>query len=255
MSYLRKHLWADELHANWSTVSQLFSIFSVNIRLTDDGFSHLDDVLAAIFSYLKVLQSAPPSERLFRELQQIKANRFRFAQEISAFSNVQNVVGNIKQYPASDILMGPSLMYEFNAEILRKFVDDLVARKFNIMVIASRLYSDRVTYASTEPWYGTEYTELDMPAMWTDLWENVKPLPDFVLPESNPFIADDFTIFSKTGNVPAKFPTKILDNDLGELWFRQDDTFLLPTAYCKFQFISPQARASTKKYEKNRNFR
>lgn len=246
LSYLREKFWADELYADWSTTSTLFSIFSISVRLTDDGFNHLDDVIEAIYSYLKLLHMTEPNERLFHELQTIKANRFRFASEINAFDNVQNVVGNIKQYRASDILTGPKLMFEFNAEILQKFINDLVARKFNIMIISSQPYNDQVTFDSIEPWYGTEYTALDMPLKWIDRWECVKPFPEFKIPDANPFIADNFTIFYEPGTASAKYPTKIFDNDLAELWFRQDDTFLLPTAYYKFQFLSPQAKASTK---------
>lgn len=230
-----------------SSSSQLFSLFSVNIRLTEDGFNHLDEVLEAIFSYLKLLQVTGPNEMIFRELQTIRANRFRFAQEVNAFDNVQNLVANVKEYPANYILTGPKLLFEYNSDSIRKLIDELNTKKFNIMITSMRSYNEQVTFESIEPWYGAEYTELDMPTKWIDLWENVKPIPEFALPEPNPFIADDFTIFYEPRNTLPKYPTKILDNDLCELWFRQDDKFLLPTAYFKFHFISPQVNASTKK--------
>lgn len=250
LSFLRKKLWADELYAgtNGTSSSQLISLFSVNIRLTEDGFNHMDEVLEAIFSYLKLLQLAGPNERIFNELQNMRANRFRFAQEQNAFDNVQMLVANVKQYPTDYALTGPKLFFEFNSDVIRKFIAQLNEWNINIMITSMQPYNEHVTFEMVEPWYGTKYTELDMPTKWFELWQNTKPFPEFQLPEPNPFVADDFTIGYETGTTTiTKYPTKILDNVLCELWFRPDDTFLLPTANYKFHFISPQIIASTKK--------
>ena len=249
MSYLRKKLWADELYAGTSssTSSSIFSLFSINIRLTEAGFNHLDDVLEAIFSYLKLLQVVGPDETLFHEVQSLRSSRFRFAEEINAFDYVSNIVANVKHYPAKDILTGPRLLFEYNPDAIRSYIDELNTRKFNIMITSKRPLNDQVKFESIEPWYEAEYTELDMPTKWIELWENVQRLPEFTLPEPNLFIADDFTIFFEAGTTVSKYPTKILDNDLCELWFRSDDKFLLPIAVYKFHFISPHFNASIKK--------
>lgn len=80
-----------------------------------------------------------------------------------------------------------------------------------------------------------------MPEKWISLWKNATPLPEFALPEPNPFIADDFTILHQEGRTIPMHPTKILDNNLCELWFRQDEKFLLPTACYNFYFMTPNA--------------
>lgn len=115
------------------------------------------------------------------------------------------------------------------------------------MITSTRRYNDQVTYELTEPWFATMYTEMDLPDKWIALWKNAKPHPEFALPEPNPFIADDFDILYKEGQVIPKYPVKIVDNDLCELWFRQDDKFLLPTACYSFYFMTPLAIASTEK--------
>ena len=42
------------------------------------GFEHLDDVLAAVFSYLKMMERVGVSERIFREIKEIEDLDFEF---------------------------------------------------------------------------------------------------------------------------------------------------------------------------------
>ena len=52
---------------------QAYSMFSINIALTKSGKENVDQVLEAVFAYLKMLRGSAPSERIFNELKQIKA--------------------------------------------------------------------------------------------------------------------------------------------------------------------------------------
>ncbi|XP_031638507.1 nardilysin-like [Contarinia nasturtii] len=243
LSYLRKKLWAVNLYATPET-TKLYSLFKIYVHLTEDGFDHLDDVLQAIFSYLKLLQMSGPNERIFRELQTMAFNSFRFQNEDPAFDNVASQAIKLKQYPLKNILTGDTLYFEYNANVIQKIIDELNSRKFNIMVTTSRKYSENIAYELTEKWCGTMYSEIDMPEKWFLLWKNATPFPEFALPGPNTFIADDFTISYEEKHQISKYPTKILDNNLCELWFRQDDTFLLPTACYNFYFMIPNATST-----------
>lgn len=240
---MRKKLWAVGVSVGTEN-SNLFSMFTICIDLTEVGFDHLDEVLEVTFSYLKLLQSSGPKEKFFREMQTIRENNFKFSHERDALNNVNALNLNLKRYPSKYILSGDSLFFEYDPGAIQKIIDELNTRKFNIMITSNRRYNKNVTHESTEPWFGTAYTEMDMPPELISLWEMAKPLTDFALPEPNPFIADDFTILYKDENILPKYPIKILENDLCELWFRQDDKFLLPTASFRFYFMTPNAKSS-----------
>ncbi|XP_031625679.1 nardilysin-like [Contarinia nasturtii] len=248
LSYFRKKLWAVDLAAGTDNSgmgsTKLFSLFNICVYLTEDGFDHLDEVLFSIFSYLKLLQLNGPKESIFREIQTIEANAFRFANERDALDNVEDVVISLKQYPPKYILTGDCLFFEYDANAIQQIIDELNSSKFNIMITSTRRFSENITYEQTENWFGTMYTEIDMPEKWLSLWKNATPLSEFALPEPNKFIADDFTILYEEGQTIPMYPMKILDNDLCELWFRQDDKFLLPTACYNFYFMTPDAIAT-----------
>lgn len=246
-SYLCKKEWASRVGANTDKTNKLFSLFNLEISLTENGRDHLDDVLEATFSYLKLLKLNGPNEALFREIQAVKANKFRFAEEQDSLDNCAKYVASLEQYPPEYILTGDDLYFEYNSDVIQKFVDELNSPKFNTIITSMKPFNDHVTFEAIEPWYGTRYTELDMPTKWIDLWKNVQPFAEFAMPEPNPFITDDFTIFSMAGGSSSKYPVKLLDNDSCELWFRQDDKFLLPFARYKFYLISPIVIESTEK--------
>lgn len=245
-SYLRRKQWISTMDAGTDRTNKIFSLFSINLNLTEDGCKHLNEVLSATFSYLKFVKRNGPYASIYRDIQSVKANGFRFAEEKERIENVEQLAMSMHQYSPEHILNGDHLYFEYNADIIQNFIDELNSRKFNIMITSMQPFYDRVTFDLVEPWYGTKYAEIDMPTEWIDQWENVEPFSEFTVPEPNPFITNDFTISTEAGSNLSKYPIRILDNDLCELWFRQDDKFMLPIARYHFHLMSPYVLQSTK---------
>lgn len=200
-----------------------------------------------IFSYIRYLQVVGPSERIFNELRDVENNGFRFSEESDPYENVEELVLNLKYYPPEHILNGDTLYFEYDPQGIRYMIDELNKPKFNIMITSTHLFEKNMKYDSKEEWIGTEYCERDFSTEWMELWNNVKPYPELHLPEANPFIADDFTISYKLGDVVPKIPVQLINTDCCELWHRQDDKFLLPIAHYYFYFMTPSVMWSAKK--------
>ena len=90
---------------------------------------------------------------------------------------------------------------------------------------------------------------MKMPEKWVETWKNSSAMPDLYLPKPNRFISNDFRLFWVDNGKPEipLAPKKILQTDICELWYRQDDKFNLPEAYMYFYFISPLLRQDAKK--------
>lgn len=177
----------------------------------------------------------------------IEETSFRFSQERDPIDNVEDLVVSLKHYPSEHLLNGDSLYFEYDPVAIQNIIDAINKPQFNVMITSTHLYDDDVKYEMKEKWFGTEYCSRDVPAEWRAAWNDVKPYPEFALPEVNPYIADDFTILLKEGVKLPKSPTKLIDNEVCELWHRQDDRFLLPIARYYFYFTSPHAMNTAKK--------
>jgi nardilysin len=71
--------------------NSMFTLFSINVTLTEEGYTKLEEVLEAIFSFLLLLKSTPieEHEKCFMELKQIRDTSFKFREEKTSNENVE----------------------------------------------------------------------------------------------------------------------------------------------------------------------
>ena len=72
---------------------------------------------------------------------------------------------------------------------------------------------------------------------------NVKSNPELHLPRPNEFLPEDFAVRRHTTQQTIH-PHVFKDSDLIRLWYKKDDTFWVPKAYCWIQIKSPLVYAS-----------
>ncbi|KAK4875109.1 hypothetical protein RN001_011531 [Aquatica leii] len=247
-SYLRKKVWVLSLYAGNSEsgaeFNSIYATFTINLVLTKEGFDNLKSIIESIFSYITLLKKVGPSERIFKEIQCIEEISFRFEEDESAADNVEDLVENMQYYPPVDYLTGESLMFDYDANAITMVLNKLSPDNMNIMINSTQVPAD-ITYDKLEPWFKTQYTDREIPSDWLDCWTNAKPLPEFALPEPNPYITTDFSILPKIKNAP-EFPQKIMDTAVIELWYRKDNKFALPMGYYYYYIITPYALKSIK---------
>lgn len=135
--------------------NSMFSLFSISILLTDKGYNALNSVLEAIFSFLLLLQQSGSNEVLFRELQQIEANSFKFREDKTSVENVEDLVVNLKYYSNEHALTGPELYFEYDPKKVEEIIEILNQRKFNLMILTKDHKFDK-----KEKWFETDYEEI-----------------------------------------------------------------------------------------------
>ncbi|TSL47684.1 Nardilysin [Bagarius yarrelli] len=105
-----------------------YSIFSINITLTDQGFQNFyqmpdinnvlgEQVADQVFQYIKMLQRLGPQRRIYEEIQKIEANEFRYQEQTDPIEYVEDVCENMQLFPKEDFLTGDQLLFQFNPEL------------------------------------------------------------------------------------------------------------------------------------------
>ncbi|XP_014248916.1 nardilysin-like [Cimex lectularius] len=232
LSYLKKKLWVMSLTAGNSdeglSSNSIYSIFSISMFLTDLGRSHLDEVLLAVFSYLKMLRMNCPNEYLFNELKTIADVDFKYQEESDAVTNVENLSENMLYYNSEEFITGPELYFEYNPELIVKFLNMMQHYNVNIMVSA-KATANHMTLNRVEPWFNTRYYTSDIPQQWIKDWKDIHIMDDFHLPEVNNFITNDFSLIESSK--VSRYPEKCKSNDQITIWYKGDDKFLLPVGF------------------------
>ncbi|XP_073936245.1 nardilysin isoform X3 [Castor canadensis] len=245
LSYLRKKCWALALFGgNGETgfeQNSTYSVFSISITLTDEGYEHFYEVAHTVFQYLKMLQKLGPEKRIFEEIQKIEDNEFHYQEQTDPVEYVENMCENMQLYPLQDFLTGDQLLFEYKPEVIAEALNQLVPQKANLVLLSG---ANEGKCDLKEKWFGTQYSIEDVENIWAESWKsNFKLNPDLHLPAENKYIATDFTL--KAFDCPeTEYPVKIVNTPQGCLWYKKDNKFKIPKAYIRFHLISPLIQKS-----------
>ncbi|XP_044259256.1 nardilysin-like [Tribolium madens] len=241
LAYLKKKVWVLSISAgngeSGSEHNSLYALFTISMTLVDEGFKHLNEVIEIVFSYINMLKKVGPQERLYNEMKMIADISFKFAREETASDHVESLSEDMQIYPPEDYLTGSELFFEYDPEAIKMVLNSLVPEKMNVIVLHNKL-PPGLNFDQTEKWFGTNYTEKEIPKEWLKKWQKTTPLNEFSLPPPNQFLTENFTILDEDENHP-EYPEKILNTPLVEVWYRKDQKFKLPIAYYNFYFINP----------------
>ncbi|XP_063074954.1 nardilysin [Engraulis encrasicolus] len=247
LSLLRKKCWALSLFGGNSETgfdqNTTYSIFSVSITLTDEGFQNFCEVVHLVFQYMKMLQTQGPQQRIYEEIQKIEANEFHYQEQTDPIEYVEDICENMQLFPKEDYLTGDQLMFEFKPEVISAALALLTPDKANLMLLSPEHEGQ---CPLREKWFGTQYSIEDVPKEWAERWAGDFELnSDLHHPAENKFIATDFTL--KTSDCPdTEYPVRVVNSDRGCLWYKKDNKFKIPKAYIRFHLISPVIQKSAK---------
>ncbi|KAM9849125.1 nardilysin b [Aulostomus maculatus] len=245
LSLLRKKCWALALFGGNSETgfdqNTTYSIFSISITLTDQGYQNIYQVVHLVFQYLKMLQTLGPQHRIYEEIQKIEANEFHYQEQTDPIEFVENICENMQLFPKEDFLTGDQLMFEYNQQVISAALSLLTPDRSNLLLLSPE---NEGHCPLREKWFGTCYSVEDIPDEWARCWAgDFEVNPELHLPAENKFIATDFTL--KTSDCPdTEFPVRIINTDRGCLWYKKDNKFKIPKAYIRFNLISPMIQKS-----------
>ncbi|XP_046874400.1 nardilysin-like [Hypomesus transpacificus] len=247
LSVLRKRCWALALFGGNSETgfdqNTTYSIFSISITLTDEGFQNLFQVAHLVFQYLKMLQDLGPQQRVYEEIQKIEFNEFHYQEQTDPIEHVEDICENMQLFPKQDFLTGDQLMFEYQPEVISAALSFLTPERANLMLLSPQ---HEGLCPLREKWFGTHYNMEDIQQEWKDHWSGgLEPNNELHLPAENKYIATDFTL--QPPDIPnSHVPVRIANSGLGCIWYKKDDKFKIPKAYVRFHLISPVIQMSAK---------
>ncbi|CAN7991917.1 unnamed protein product [Ixodes hexagonus] len=241
LAYLREKSWALNLVAgNEGTGfhhNSTCSLFNVTISLTEDGLKHVYEVLTAVFGFIAMIQQKGPIESIFDEIRTVSDNNFRWCEEESPLDYVERLCANMQLYPPQHYLLGETCLFEYDPEMIQKYLNMLVPEKSNIMMISCQ-YQKPGICTLKEPYLGTQYCVEDIPQQWVSAWASLTPDPYFDVPQPSKYIATDFSL-KEESEYHSELPVKVHQTGCYRLWYKKDTKFNVPKACIYFQLVSP----------------
>ncbi len=237
LSLLKNKGWSDGLSAGLSMDTTSQSLFSITVKLTNEGLQHVDDIVEHSFQYLKLIREQGIKAWSFDEVAKIAEMEFRFLEKSQPIHYVSSLSSHMHVYPASDLIRSAYLYDKFDAELIQRFMQSMRPEGMLLSVMSQGLETDK-----KDPWYDADYSLRPITTAQLQRWSTTQVDAALKLPEPNDLIAEDLSLKTVTGQQDK--PQRILSRDGLTVWHQQDDSFKLPKADFYFSLRSPAANAS-----------
>lgn len=161
-SYLRKKSLANHVGARIGSRSfegnSMFTLFTIEVILTRDGYEDLCSVVDAIFSYLFIIKMTPIEEHkeIYEEFKEIQDTLLKYRKEKPSIENVQELAVNMKYFSDEDVINGREIFPSFDGGIMKSMIDKINDKRFNLLILSDKYEK----YDKVEKWFGTEYAEV-----------------------------------------------------------------------------------------------
>jgi len=240
LSELKARGWVNNLVAGQSSGAKGFGFFVAKVDLTEEGIKHTDDIIKLIFQYLEMLRDAGPKAWIFEEYRDLSAIQFRFKDKERPQGYVCSLAGYLHDYPIEEVLSGGYLVSEWKPERITEILNQLTPARVRVTITAQRFQD---SCDQEEKFYGAKYKTEKIDEHKLADWSSCGLHPNLNLPERNEFIPTNFELAARDDSI-APHPTIIEEDELGRLWYKQDDEFLLPKTCISLVLRSPLAYSS-----------
>jgi len=217
--WLQQQGLADSISAGADPViDRNGGIFVIAVNLTDKGVANRDLVIAAVFNYLELIKSQGINQHYFDEISHVLALDFRYQSINRDMRYVEDLADTLLRLPIEHVLDGGYLADQYDPNAIQTRLDGMTPQKARIWFISPNEPHNKMAYFVDAP-YQIEKISAKRFAKWQQLEKTVS----LTLPELNPYIPDDFSIMTKSGDAPK--PHWILEASQARAMFMPSQYF------------------------------
>ncbi|KAF1942302.1 LuxS/MPP-like metallohydrolase [Clathrospora elynae] len=241
LAHIKAKGWANGLGAGGSTLCPGSGLFTVNIKLTEEGLKHYKEVAKLVFQYIGLMRDQPPQQWVVEEQMRISEVEFRFKQKSPPSRTASGLAGIMqKPYDRKMLLSGPSIIRKFDSDLIHEALSYLRPDNFKMTIISQNFPGG---WDKNEKWYGTEYKIERIPedflAEIREAYESKSRPAELHFPHKNEFIPTRLDVEKKEVEQPTKEPKLIRNDNNVRIWWKKDDQFWVPKANVHIYFRTP----------------
>lgn len=188
--WLQKQGLADAINAGADPmVDRNGGVFSISVSLTDKGLAKRDEVVAAIFNYLKMLRSEGIKQSYFDEISHVLNLDFRYPSITRDMDYIEWLVDTMLRVPVEHTLDAPYLADRYDAKAIAERLDAMTPQNARIWFVSPNEPHNKMAYFVNAPYQVDKITPQRF-EQWQQLGKGIS----LSLPTLNPYIPDDFSL-------------------------------------------------------------
>lgn len=241
---LRENNWIIGMYVGNENITHKQDILHVSFELTDTGIKKIDQIVEYFYSYIDFLRKHGPSQEVFMDLKSAGEREFNYMEKESAERLVIELPYAIKHYPVKDILHANffSNNTRYSPNKIKELLSKITLDNMRMILVDKSVHTNK-----TEKYYNVEYAVNNFTKQQINLWNIKKPVFNFSLPKSNPYLPNNFELYVSEDKTKQKEPINIFNDPGFKIWYMPDVRFKLPKEDIKIQITMPNAQSTPKR--------
>mmetsp|Transcript_29866 Transcript_29866/g.74068 ORF Transcript_29866/g.74068 Transcript_29866/m.74068 type:complete len:953 (+) Transcript_29866:90-2948(+) len=243
------------------------ALFTATIKLTDEGFERIDEVISLFFQYVEMLRRTGPQEWSWLENKALRGIEFRFKEEEGAADYTESLAMTMRRYGHRDCLQGDYIYDEYKPDEIVSLLSH-VAPRTCLYILSDHGFDVEAPGVECERWFKVPFKREPLDAATLAAWEAAEPEAALQYPPRNHYIAEKFEIKGGSKSrvaaaivagmgaeaaaaAPAALvtpPEIIHECGAMRLWHRLDDKFDQPRMNAYFHVTLPAIEATPEAY-------
>jgi insulysin len=241
LAHIKAKGWANGLGAGGTTLCPGSGLFSISVKLTEEGLKNYKEVAKIIFQYIGMMGAQEPQKWIVDEQMRMSEVDFRFKQKSPPSRTASSLAGIMqKPYDRKALLSGPAVIRKFDAARISEAVSYLRPDNFRLTIVSQDFPGG---WDKKEKWYGTEHKVEKIPkdflAEIKTAFESKERSAELHFPHKNEFIPNRLDVEKKEVEQPTKEPILIRNDDNVRIWWKKDDQFWVPKANVHIYLRTP----------------
>lgn len=243
LSLLKSKGWAEALSAGPSVSTRESAAFAVSIRLTQEGYRHVDEVVDHVFQAIRHLERSAMDKWRYNEMSVVRSLEFRYQDKTEPVHYVSALANNMHYYSPADTIRGAYRMDKFVDRMIRNYFRYLVPDNMLLEINAPDISGDRESH-----YYQTVYQLASLPEAMLERWRNPEVDKALAPPQPNEYIAKQLKIKSLTDRYRGNSgqPRLVKSEKNHRLWFLQDEKFNVPKGGMQLYLLSDTSARSSR---------
>jgi len=222
LSQLKKEDLVTSLSAGVGS-SSFNGYIVISMDLTKEGFKHIDSIISRFFSFIRLLNEQGYKKYLFHEIKKMDEINFDYRDIFEGANLVSSYASIMHYFSALDLDRTISLLHQYSLKDFRLFLNRIKPELMRVVLISPDVKTNK-----KEEYFGTHYSVRTLPDKQWKKWQRARIRKSMYYPPPNEFIPKRLQLLR--GKVSKK-PYKLIDDERGVLWFKQNQTFKLPKAH------------------------
>jgi secreted Zn-dependent insulinase-like peptidase len=229
-SLLTQRGWIESLGVGTQDFDRNTSLFSVELKLTEQGKNQVPAILGLLFAQLEQLRDTAPEAWRYAEQAKVAELAFQFQERGSTVGFVYQMAPRLNDYPPEDLLVAPYLLEGFQPELIAGLLTRLTPSNALVELALPDFAS-----ASNEPWFNVPFELMQGP-----LQIKTSASTDLELPAPNPYLPENLALLSADDASIAL----AVDRPGLQLWLDTDISFTTPRANIAVELLLPNGLVS-----------